>query len=309
MGIVETAYGEAQARIDGLNRVLGTNIVRSARDFSVDLVLPTLARVFDRKTIFGDKLKHVVEPRAVYRYVTGVGDNFQRFIRFDQRDLIANTNEVQISLANRIYARRGDTIDEIFTWELMQKRYFDPTFGGALLRGERNVFLATADTTAYAFLIGPRSYSPIVTKLRATPIGGAGVEWQADYDPKFRAIVDSNLSLYYRWSKYLVTAGHNMVHNEHPALAPSANQFTGRLDYGDANRRGFNAGFSAVYDYRERFLRYATWQVTYNTDCCGVSVQLGRIRAGVRDETLFRIAFSIANVGSFGNLRQQDRLF
>jgi LPS-assembly protein len=304
--------------VDGLNRVLGTNIVRSARDFSVDLVLPSLARVFDRKTIFGDKVKHVIEPRAVYRYVTGVGEDFHRFIRFDDRDILANTNEVQLSIINRVYAKSGDNINEIFTWELMHKRYFDPTFGGALLTGARNVFQATADTTAYAFLMGPRSYSPIVTKLRASPINGVGMQWLADFDPLYRRIVNSNLSLDYRWSTYFVSAGHNMIRHEpfvdeagnrKHVLAPAANQFTGRVDYGDANRRGFNAGFNAIYDYREHILRSATWQVTYNTDCCGMSVQLGRISAGVRNETLFRIAFSIANVGTFGTLRKQDRLF
>ena len=309
IGIIETFYGESQNRVDGINRVRGTNIVRSARDFSVDLVLPSLFRVFDKKTVFGDKLKHVIEPRAVYRYVNGVGDDFNRFIRFDERDILANTNEVLFSLANRVYAKRGDTVQEIFTWEVTHKRYFDPTFGGALLTGSRNVFQATADTTAYAFLVGPRSFSPIVSKLRASPLNGVGVQWLADYDPKFGGIVDSNLQLDYRWSRYFVSAGHNMVHNEPPALAPPANQFTGRFDWGDATRRGLNAGFSAAYDYREHVLRYATSQLTYNTDCCGLSLQLGRIRAGVRDETLFRIAFSIANVGSFGTLRKQDRLF
>lgn len=318
MGIAETFYGEAQKPLDGINRVVGTNIVRSARDFSVDFVLPSLSRIFEKKTIFGDKLKHVIEPRAVYRYVTGIGQDFERFIRFDERDVLTNTNEVLLSIANRVYAKRGENVDEILTWELLQKRYFDPKFGGALLTGTRNVFQATADTTAYAFLAGPRSFSPVVSKLRASPIGGLGVQWLADYDPKFGAVVDSNLSLDYRWSKYFVSAGHNMVHNEpfiddlgrrKDVLAPAANQFTGRFDFGDANRRGFNAGFSAVYDHREKFLRYATSQVTYNTDCCGISVQFGRIHAGVRDETLFRIAFSIANVGTFGTLRKQDRLF
>ena len=64
-----------------------------------------------------------------------------------------------------------------------------------------------------------------------------------------------------------------------------------------------------VYDYREQLLRYAISQVTYNTDCCGISVQFGRINAGIRDETLFRIAFSIANISPMGTLRKQDRLF
>ena len=309
IGLVETFYGESQNRVDGLNHVMGTNIVRSARDFSVDFVFPSLARIFEKKTVFGDKLKHVIEPRAVYRYVTGIGEDFNRFIRFDERDLLANTNELLVSVANRVYAKRGDNVQEIFTWELMQKRYFDPTFGGALITGTRNVFQATADTTAYAFVVGPRSSSPVVSKLRANPIGGLGVQWQADYDPRSGAVVDSDFTADYRWNKYFVSAGHNEVHNDPALLAPAANQFTGRFDYGDANRRGINAGVIAVYDYRKQLLRYATSQITYNTDCCGISVQLGRINTGVRDETLFRIAFSIANVGSFGTLRKQDRLF
>ena len=76
-------------------------MVRSARDFSVDFVFPTLTRIFEKKTVFGDKLKHVIEPRAVYRYVTGIGTDFNRFIRFDERDLLANTNELMLSVTNR----------------------------------------------------------------------------------------------------------------------------------------------------------------------------------------------------------------
>ena len=114
--------------------------MRSARDFSVDFVLPSLWRVFDKKTIFGDKLKHVIEPRAVYRYVNGIGEDFNRFIRFGERDILSNTNAVLLSLANRVYAKRGEAVAEILTWEVMQKRYFDPTFGGVLSRTRRNQF-------------------------------------------------------------------------------------------------------------------------------------------------------------------------
>src|SRR5208337_1236812 len=113
-------------------QVVGGKLVTSARDFSLDLIFPSLGRVFNKKTVFGDKLKHVIEPRATYRYVTGIGTDFNRYIGFDETDLLANTNELQLSLTNRVYAKRGDSVLEIFTWELKQKRYFDPTFGGAL---------------------------------------------------------------------------------------------------------------------------------------------------------------------------------
>jgi LPS-assembly protein len=319
IGFQETFYGESQVQMQGINHLAGTNLVRSARDFSLDLIFPSLARVYQKKSILGDKVKHVIEPRATYRYVTGVGEDFNRFIRFDERDLLSNTNELELSLANRLFAKRGDTVQEIFTWELAQKRYFDPTFGGALVSGQRNVFQATADLTAYAFLVGPRSSSPVASLLRVSPIGGFGVQWQADYDPLYHAIVDSSLGVDYRWTRYHVFAGNNEVRGAfysatNPALSnygsvPPANQFRVRIDYGDANRRGVNAGFEAVYDYRKSVIQYSTAQVTYNTDCCGISVQYRRYNVGIRDESQFRIAFSIANVGSFGTLRKQDRMF
>jgi LPS-assembly protein len=307
IGVNETYYSEAQTPSGNHYTVTGTNLVSSARDLSLDFVFPSLARVFNKKTVFGDKLKHVIEPRATYRYVTGIGTDFNKFIRFDETDLVANTNELELSLTNRIYAKRGDRVDEIFTWELIQKRYFDPTFGGALIPGTRNVFDSTANLTAYAFLVGPRSTSPVVSRLRISPFGGLGVQWEADYDHRVGRIVDSALQIDYRWkSKYFVSAGNNEVHND-PLLAPAANQYRFRAGFGDSTRRGWNAVGEAVYDYRAGEMQYWSSQVTYNTDCCGLSVQYRQI--GIRNDGLVRIAFTIANFGSFGTLRKQDRMF
>jgi LPS-assembly protein len=215
---------------------------------------------------------------------------------------------LELSLTNRIYAKRGDSVQEIFTWELLQKRYFDPTFGGALAPGVRNVFESTADLTGYAFLVGPRSTSPVVSLLRMSPINGLGLQWQADYDPRQRGIVDSTLSVDYRWQKYFVSAGNNEVHND-PALAPAANQFQVRTGFGDPNHRGWNAAVTGVYDYRKAVIQYSTAQVTYNTDCCGLSVEYHRYNIGIVDRSEWRVAFSVANLGSFGTLRKQDRVF
>ncbi len=311
MGIDETYYGQSQATSTAepnLFHVIGTDLVRSAQDFSLDLILPSFARVFNKKTVFGDKLKHVIEPRATYRYVTGVGDDFNRFIRFDETDLLANTNELELSLTNRIFAKRGDSVTEIFTWELAQKRYFDPTFGGALAPGQPNVFTATADLSAYPFLLGPRNYSPVVSMLRTSPIGGLAINWQADYDPYYHKMVDSSFSIDYRWKKYFISAGDNEVHTD-PLLTPAANQYRWRVGFGDPQHRGWNAGIDSVYDVKQGVLEYMTAQVTYNTDCCGFSVQYRRYNIGVRDESRYTFAFAIANIGTFGTLKKQDRLF
>ena len=93
------------------------------------------------------------------------------------------------------------------------------------------------------------------------------------------------------------------MHNT-PALSPSANQFRGTVGFGDLNRRGWNAAFQAIYDYRVGSLLYSVTQVTYNTDCCGFSVQVRRFGFGNRNETVPVLAFSVANIGCFGTLEE-----
>jgi LPS-assembly protein len=50
-------------------------------------------------------------------------------------------------------------------------------------------------------------------------------------------------------------------------------------------------------------------QATYNTDCCGFSFQWRRFAFGTLNDDQFRLAFTVANVGSFGTLKKQERLF
>ena len=317
IGLDETFYGQSQAAtgqvLSGtpLYQVQQTNLVRSARDFSLDILLPSFGRVFDKKTIFGDKLKHVIEPRVSYHYMTGIGDDFTRFIRFDETDLLSNTNTMTYSLTNRIYAKHGDDVNEIFTWELAQQRYFNPTFGGAVVPGQANVFATTAELTAYPFVLGPRGASPIASVLRASPIPGLGINWQADYDPLdplYHGIVNSYFSVDYHYKKYFLSVGNNSVHAD-PLLTAAANQYHGRIGFGDPQHRGWNAGMDITYDYKLGRLDYAISQVTYNTDCCGFSVQFRRINFGLRDENLYEFAFALANLGSVGSLKKNDRMF
>src|SRR5208283_5456573 len=131
-------------------------------------------------------------------------NSFLDTLRFDSTDLLSDTNEVEIGLTNRIYAKKGDTINEVFTLELYQKFYFDPTFGGAVVAGQRNIVLSEIDMTGFAFLNGGRSYSPLVSVLRATPRAGVNIQWQADYDPVRRQVVNSTFTTDVRIKKYFI---------------------------------------------------------------------------------------------------------
>jgi LPS-assembly protein len=299
----ETHYGEQQQS----GNIVDQSVNRFSREVFVDLIPPSFARVFKKKTFLGDQLKHVIEPRASFQKVSGVTD-FDRLIRFDQTDLVANTTQVEISVTNRLYAKRGDQVSEVLSWEVSQQRYFDPTFGGAIVPGQRNVTLSTADLTAYAFLDGRRAYSPIVSAVRATPISGVSVEWRADYDPLRGTVMDSSFTGDLRKGNLFLSLGHTEVRSV-PDLSPNANQFRGAVGFGNSQHRGWNAAFTSVYDFRIGQMQYSTSQVTYNTDCCGLSVQYRRFNFGTRFENQFEVAFAIANIATFGTLKKQERMF
>jgi len=299
----ETFYGQ---RIQN-STVSGEKLTRSAPEFNVELILPTIERIFNRKTFLGDKLKHTVETRANYKYVSNVA-TFADTLRFDPIDLLSDTHEVQIGLINRLYAKKGEEVREILTWELFQKRYIDPTFGGAVVPGQRNVLQSSIELTGYSFLDGRRSYSPIVSIVRGSPRNGIGFTWESDYDPLLQRFVNSIFSADIRIKRYFISAGSDQV-RPNPLLAPPANQFRSTFGYGDPNRKGWNAAFSMVYDYRLAQLDFGIAQATYNTDCCGLSFQLRRLNFGTRNETVPLVSFSIANIGTVGTLKKQERLF
>ena len=66
---------------------------------------PALAKDFHRKggSFF---FRHVIEPYVVYRRLAGI-NNYDRIIRFDYIDAIADTNEIEFGIANRFFTRRS----------------------------------------------------------------------------------------------------------------------------------------------------------------------------------------------------------
>jgi LPS-assembly protein len=64
------------------------------------------------------------------------------------------------------------------------------------------------------------------------------------------------------------------------------------------------------FDELAGFLQYAAVQANYNFDCCGIVFEFRRFALGpVRNDNQFRFAFNLANVGAFGNVRRQERVF
>jgi len=287
--------------------VVESPITRTTGEASVDLRPPTLERVWQRKN---SKWKHTIEPRIVYTYVTGVND-FAHFIRVDQGDTLTDTNEVEYSVTQRLFRRTASgSSQELASWTLLQKHYFDPTFGGAIVPGARNVFQALDSVTPFAFADGARSYSPLVSDFRVTPSAKYDAEFRTDYDPLRGRIISAESLLKVRpHGDFSVSLMHYSV-NAGADLQPRSSQIRTLIAYGEPNRKGWNVSVGVSYDFRQGLAQNETVDLGYNGSCCGVAFGYQRLALGsLRTENQFRIALVIANLGNFGNLRRQDRLF
>jgi LPS-assembly protein len=285
----------------------GRDFYRQAHDFGAELITPTLERIFKFPSWLGTEVKHVIEPRLSFRHVSGIR-NFREIIRFDERDILTSTTEADLSLTNRLYAKRKGVVQEVLTWQVMQRRYFDPTFGGAVVEGSRNVFLSSTTLTGYSFIDRPRHYSPIISVLRMAPLQSAAFEWRTDWDPLFKRVTNSTVIADARIRQTFFGIGHNQVRGT-PQVSPNANQLLLRGGIGAPGRRGWSAGYTGVYDFREARMQFATTEISYNSDCCGLSFQYRRFSFGTRNENQYLVSFAIANIGSFGTLRRQERMF
>jgi len=289
------------------NIVVGEALRRTTAELTVDLRPPSLARVWERPEA---KWKHAIEPRIVYRYVNGV-NRFGRFLRFDEDDTLTDTNEFEYSLTQRVFRRGSDgSAAELLSWRVTQKYYFDPTFGGAVVPGQRNVFQALNSVTPFAFADAPRRFSPIVSDLRVTPGGRYDAQFRVDYDPVRSKVTALGTVVKMRpYRDAFITLAHFSTRASN-ILQPRSNQVRALVGYGEINREGWNAAFGFSYDAHKQFLQNQLIQVSYNGTCCGIAFEFRRLALGpVRSENQFRVALLIANLGTFGNLRRQEKIF
>ena len=299
-------YGDSRSSVTTLS---GESITRNTGEFGVELRPPTLERFFDRPRTH-HRYKHTIEPFATYRYVTGV-NNFADFIRFDSNSTLTDTNELEYGFTQHLYVKNGDDQPvDFLSWNVVQKHYFDSTFGGALVTGQRNVFQALDSITPFAFASTPRNWSPIVSDFRLTPGGRYDAEQILEYDPQQRKVTTIGTLLKVKpYSEFFFTVAQFRLQGD-PVVQPSSNQVRAILGYGNLARKGFNVSSGISYDFVSGTLQNQFVQVNYNGGCCGLALEYRRLELGtVRTENQFRVAFVIANIGSFGNLRRQEKIY
>lgn len=341
---------------------------RQGLDASVEVRPPALEKVFQREFL-GKTWKHVIEPRIVYRLTTGVNDfaevlhfddrdilsnthevQYGFVTRLYAKRKQSSIQECETPMtalavgaaapeqtvpwerARSLETQRcvpGPQVREVVTWEIAQKYFLDPIFGGAIVTGQRNVFATTEDLTGIAFITEPRHLSPLISRLRVASGSRTDTEWDMDYDFQLHRVNANTLLVNYNAGPFTFGGGDAFLQipqtsSVQPGLGQGKcgpvsggaqvtckfQQFRLALGYGSLTKRGLSAATSAGFDAETRKLQFATAQTTYNWDCCGITLEYRRYAiANLRNENLFRFTFSLANIGAFGNLRRQERLY
>jgi LPS-assembly protein len=288
---------------------------RDTEEASVDLRPPSLERAWASN---GVSWKHVIEPDLVYHYVNGIED-FGRFIRYDEDETLTDTNDLEYGITQRLYRRAGSADgQELVSWRVAQQYYFDPSFGGAFAPGQRNVFQALDSLTPFAFDDTLHHFSPLVSDLRFTTASRYDAQFRMDFDPKRGAFTAFGTLVKIKpYKDSFLTLAHFSTTNvpSNPVPIPPdftqrSNQVRALIGYGDMTRHGWNATVGAGYDVAENQFQNQLVQITYNSNCCGFGAEYRRFSFGaIRTENQFRVVFLIANLGSVGNLRRQEKIY
>jgi LPS-assembly protein len=311
-----TYYGDS---LNAAGIVIDQGITRNDGEFTLDLRPPTLERIFQSRKS-RKKYKHTIEPEIIYKDVNGI-NNFAHFIRFDADSTLTNTNEVEYGVTQRLFVKDADTTDgdddqpnELISWKLAQKHFFDPTFGGALVPGQRNVFETLEEISSFAFADTFRNWSPILSDFKVSPGGPIDFEEILQYDTQRgtngQLTTIGTLAKLRPYKQLFFTIADFRLDANPLVLQPKSHQVRTLIGYGSETRKGFNVTTGISYDITNAALQNQLVQVSYNGGCCGLAVEYRRIALGqVRTENQYLASFIIANIGNFGNLRRQEKIF
>jgi LPS-assembly protein len=311
MGVRETYYGAQISEVTP-SGTINRDLNRKYADLNVDLRMPVLERDFS-STWLGT-FQHAVEPFAAYRLIRGIED-FDRIIRFDEQDAIADTNEIEYGIVNRIFKEHQTGAgtqekSQFMSFSLRQKYYLDPTFGGAFTQNRTNSFYPL-DTLTGLYQTGiAHNFSPISAVVQISPQNGIHYDFRTDFDPKIQRWRNESFSTLWQQGKFYLEGTFlraPSLEQEHAEILVG-NTFQGLIRYG-LPTSGLSTSFSLSYNIQTSRLLNSLTRLNYTWDCCGLSAEFNQYDLGFRTESRFSFSFTLKGIGSFGNLKRPESLF
>jgi LPS-assembly protein len=301
---------------------VGSSVFRNLVDFSLDIRPPSFGRTFYGKD-GKPRFKHIIESAVIYRRIAGVNDP-QRIVRFDSVDAFSETNEIEYSLTNRLLVPSNDGGDpehpqarELLSLTISQKYFFDPTFGGALLPGQRNQLVPILTLSGFSYGGVGRNVSPLNFKLRVTPLKYYFADLRLDFDTKVGQVRGFGFTggIYrqrFQLSQTWYYSQQLMLKNGQPEPGTFDGNLTStNLELGDPNR-GLHGGVSVGFDFarainqtnlrnERRGLIFTSFTLGYAFRCAALQLNYSSVNLGVASAGRLTFSFSLRGLGTFGN--------
>lgn len=208
---------------------------------------------------------------------------------------------------------------EIFALTIRGKYFFDKSFGGALIAGQRNQIEAITALSYYTFGGVQRRFSPLSIDATYRPQRTIFVNSRMDVGVQgdgLRAIsatVGYDTKLLKIFQTFYYTRGVTLI----PTLLPysdSAGKEAGTLRGSQwspsifiGNRdKGWYGGTSLFFDFQNRRaaksspLISSLYTIGYAYDCCSLALQYYTFNVGVRSENRWALSFRLNGIGAFG---------
>ncbi|HXU39166.1 MAG TPA: putative LPS assembly protein LptD [Blastocatellia bacterium] len=432
---------------NALDPISTKDLSRHYAELAVDIRPPSLEKTYTNQD-GTERFKHVIEPYITYRLIGGIGDQFNKIIRFDDTDTVADTNEFEYAIVNRFFTRQlssdltrrrrkgralpsdmklvkpsdkdrdpgenapldeaadgksqppapadasadgqkeraktdesqttetkpkpgepqttetkpkletgqqaemnsrdraakreqeasargrkgkrqSDATDalaaeddnattqayEVLTVRVAQKYFFDRSFGGALIPGQRNQFYPINTLSGFTFGGVARSFSPINVAARYRPLSSVFADLRMDVGTDDGIVRDVTIGGGVRTDKLSVSADYYLSRqikvqpNAFEAGTFPGDQVGTTIQLGD-ELRGLYGGARINYDFTNRFvtdtqvsqgrLMNSRSYIGYGWDCCGVQFNYNTFKAGLRSESAWSFTFTLAGLGSYG---------
>jgi LPS-assembly protein len=243
----------------------------------IDIVGPSISRVF---TLSGngafEKLKHVIEPRLEYDYLSDEGDT-SRIPRFDEVDNTRPTNRVKVTLANLLFGRSAEDLSarDLASFEVSQEYSFSDPLNQGL--GEES------------------QKGPLEAILRITPSRSVSFDGRASYDTLFRNMRSLSVS-----ANYSQRGGYTNI-TWYEAYLPTTGERASsqiRSAFGLGSRSGpFSMDLHLSYDVEAQSFQQQRAQLRYRGSCWGLTVEYRDQQLGRFPSRDYRVIIDLKDVG------------